>query len=230
MPLPVKISDRLLALAKEERRGTHRSMTALIEHWATLGRAVEATIAYGDVLDLKSLGQTLPPRSAYENARHAVRTLAETDRERIKARIQSAGTPVYMTDSAYPGKIVEVRADGTRTPGRMEGRRFVADSPRLGLETAIAAIFDLPGRRLRDASIARRRLPEVEGRWRMRLSGVTVAWRGTPNLDNWVVYIVNGPRSRKAILAERASEQQVKTLIARLGTLSRKEIENLPKR
>ena len=31
----------------------------------------------------------------------------------------------------------------------------------------------------------------------MRLSGVTVAWRGTPNLDDWVAYIANGsaPRS-----------------------------------
>ena len=39
---------------------------------------------------------------------------------------------------------------------------------------------------------SRKPLAKVEGRRRLRLSGVTVAWRGTPNLDDWVAYIVNG--------------------------------------
>lgn len=63
----------------------------------------------------------------------------------------------------------------------------------------------------------------------MRLSGVTVAWRGTPNLDDWVAYIANNIRSRKLILADHSSERKVKTLLSRLQTLSRKEIENLAK-
>ena len=63
----------------------------------------------------------------------------------------------------------------------------------------------------------------------MRLSGVTVAWRGTPNLDDWVAYIANGTRSKKLILADHASERKVKTLISRLHTLPRKEIEKLAK-
>jgi len=29
-------------------------------------------------------------------------------------------------------------------------------------------------------------LAKVEGRRRMRMSSVTVAWRGTPDLDEWV--------------------------------------------
>ena len=52
----------------------------------------------------------------------------------------------------------------------------------------------------------------------MRLSGVTVAWRGTPNLDDWVAYIVNGTRSKKLILADHASERKVKTLISRCAS------------
>jgi hypothetical protein len=63
----------------------------------------------------------------------------------------------------------------------------------------------------------------------MRLSGVTVAWRGTPDLDDWVAYIVNGTRSKKLILADHASERKVKTLISRLQTLPKKEIEKLAK-
>jgi hypothetical protein len=83
------------------------------------------------------------------------------------------------------------------------------------------------GRALMDGS--RKPLAKVEGRRRMRLSGVTVVWRGTPNLDDWVAYIVNGTRSKKLILADHASERKVKTLMSRLQGLSRKEIEKLAK-
>ena len=78
-----------------------------------------------------------------------------------------------------------------------------------------------------DAS--RKPLAKIEGRKRMRLSGVTVAWRGTPNLDDWVAYIVKGTRSKKLILADHASERKVKTLISRCQTLPRKDIEKLAK-
>jgi hypothetical protein len=76
---------------------------------------------------------------------------------------------------------------------------------------------------------SRKPLAKVEGRRKMRLSGVTVAWRGTPNLDDWVAYIANGTRSKKLILADHASERKVKGLLSRLQTLSKKEIEKLAK-
>jgi hypothetical protein len=76
---------------------------------------------------------------------------------------------------------------------------------------------------------SRKPLAKVEGRRKMRLSGVTVAWRGTPSLDDWVAYIANGTRSKKLILADHASERKVKSLLSRLQTLSKKEIEKLAK-
>jgi len=77
---------------------------------------------------------------------------------------------------------------------------------------------------------SRKPLAKVEGRRRMRFSGVTVAWRGTPNLDDWVAYIANGTKSKsKLILADHASERKVKSLLSRLQTLSRKDIEKLAK-
>ena len=75
----------------------------------------------------------------------------------------------------------------------------------------------------------RKPLAKVEGRRRMRLSGVTVAYRGTPNLDDWVAYIANGTKSRKLILADHVSERKVKGLLTRLAALSRKGIEKLAK-
>jgi hypothetical protein len=75
----------------------------------------------------------------------------------------------------------------------------------------------------------RKPLTKVEGRKRMRLSGLTVEWRGTPSLDDWVAYIVNGTKSRKLILADHASERKVKALLARIQSLPKKEVEKLAK-
>jgi hypothetical protein len=76
---------------------------------------------------------------------------------------------------------------------------------------------------------SRKPLAKIEGRKRMRLSGVTVAWRGTPSLDDWVAYIVNGTKSRKLILADHTSERRIKALLARIQGLSKKEVERLAK-
>ena len=76
---------------------------------------------------------------------------------------------------------------------------------------------------------SRKPLAKIEGRKRMRLNGLTVAWRGTPSLDDWVAYIVTGTKSKKLILADHASERKVKGLLSKLQTLSRKDIEKLAK-
>ncbi len=63
---------------------------------------------------------------------------------------------------------------------------------------------------------SRKPLAKVEGRKRMRVSGLTVAWRGTPSLDDWVAYIVTGTKSKKLILAAHTSERTVKGILARI--------------
>jgi hypothetical protein len=62
----------------------------------------------------------------------------------------------------------------------------------------------------------------------MRRSGLTIAWRGTPSLDDWVAYIVR-TKSKKLILADGVSERTVKTLLSRLQTMPKKEVEKLTK-
>jgi hypothetical protein len=76
---------------------------------------------------------------------------------------------------------------------------------------------------------SRKPLAKVEGKRRMRLSGLTVAWRGTPNLDDWVAYIENGTKSKKPILADHVSERKVKGLLSRIQSLSKREVEKLAK-
>ena len=75
----------------------------------------------------------------------------------------------------------------------------------------------------------RKPLAKVEGRKRLRLSNLTVAYRGTPSLDDWCVYLVNSTKTRKYILVDRTSERRAKSLLARLQTLTKKEVEQLAK-
>jgi len=76
--------------------------------------------------------------------------------------------------------------------------------------------------------VGRKPLAKVEGRRRMRPSGLTIAWRGTPSLDDWAAYIVR-TKSKKFILADHVSERKVKTLLSRLRTMSKNEVEKLAK-
>ena len=74
---------------------------------------------------------------------------------------------------------------------------------------------------------SRNPLAKIEGRRRLRLSGLTIAWRGTPNLDDWVAYIVNGTKSKKLILAANVSERKMKALLGRIQVMRKKEVEKL---
>ena len=77
--------------------------------------------------------------------------------------------------------------------------------------------------------VPRKPLARSEGRKKLRASGVVVQWRGTPSLDDWVAFIVNGTRSKRLILADRTSERRVKALLSRLEGLAKREIERLAK-
>ena len=76
--------------------------------------------------------------------------------------------------------------------------------------------------------VGRKPLAKVEGRRRMQPSGLTIEWRGTPSLDDWMAYIVR-TKSKKFILADHVSERKVKTLLSRVRTMSKNEVEKLAK-
>ena len=129
MAVPVKVSDRLLTLAREEARTTHRSATAQIEHWATLGRAVEVLASYQEVLVLKRTGQTLPMPAVVDRDRVQAllqRLVQDPDREGVRARIRAGGTAIYAADTAQPGRVIEIEPTDDRQTGRPAGRHFVA--------------------------------------------------------------------------------------------------------
>jgi len=130
MGTPLKVSDSLFAAAKEEAQATQRSITAQVEHWARIGRAIEAILAHQELLTLKRVGELLRPLYPSVSRRREVHALlaqiAESaDREVTTSALKAAKTPIYSTDPDHPGMIVQVLPDGTRTPGRLENRRFI---------------------------------------------------------------------------------------------------------
>jgi hypothetical protein len=68
---------------------------------------------------------------------------------------------------------------------------------------------------------------KIEGRKRMQVSGLTVTWQGTRSLKDWMAYLENGSGQGRLVLADQVSERAVKSLLARIQSLSRAEVEAL---
>lgn len=134
MGMPVKLSDELVLAARMEAEATDRTITSQIEHWAKLGRAAEAQLSYGEVVQLK-LGAAAagaagnPPARATALSRLESVAHGETGRDSVLAALRAQGRPVYEAAPDQPGFVVRVDPDGTRTVGRFEGRQFVVRDP-----------------------------------------------------------------------------------------------------
>ena len=73
--------------------------------------------------------------------------------------------------------------------------------------------------------VTRKPLPKIEGRKRMQASGLTVAWHGTRSLKDWVAYLEDGSAEGRLVLAHQVSERAVKSLLARIQSLSREDLQ-----
>ena len=71
----------------------------------------------------------------------------------------------------------------------------------------------------------RKPLAKIEGRKRMQQSGLTVAWHGTRSRKDWAAYVENGSEQGRLVLVEQVSERTVKSLLARIQSLSRDALE-----
>ena len=135
MPLPVKVSDALLAAARETAAKANRSAASQIEHWAELGQAIEALVTLPDQLLLKDAA--IDPAPGRENAsvravlgRLVAALAGNPDRAPALARIRDTGAPVYGAAPGRADRVVQVWPDGRRVTGRFVGREFVADRKR----------------------------------------------------------------------------------------------------
>lgn len=131
MGMPVKLSDDVVTAARTEARRADRSITAQIEHWAKLGRALEAGMSYPDLMALKDSGGDLTRAFADPSKRATIRDLLEriarsADRSAVVQTLRRRGKARFEADEELPGVLVRIDPDGSRTRGRLVNRRFVA--------------------------------------------------------------------------------------------------------
>jgi hypothetical protein len=126
MPQPVKLSDMLIDAARDAAADSDRSLAGQIEHWARLGRSVEGALTPADANAIKTHGGHGSPARLRAAVLQSLRiALSAAGHPHLGAALVSGAGARYGTDPAFPGLLVRVGADGQRTPGRLEGRRFV---------------------------------------------------------------------------------------------------------
>lgn len=113
MGMPVKLSDELVRKARKEAARSRRSITAQVEHWASLGRMAEKSIPAAIVENLRrrGLAASHPVVSFLERISEAdMRAAAERKLGFLKG-------PRYESDPGNRRGIIEVHDDGRRIRG-----------------------------------------------------------------------------------------------------------------
>jgi ParD-like antitoxin of type II bacterial toxin-antitoxin system len=148
MPQPVKLSDPLVNAAREASELAHRSLAAQVEHWATLGRAIEGKLTADQSASLKyAVRESAPTDYKSAGQFHAAlasalaAALSPSSRRSFAAELAHSPEPLYSADPALPGCIVRENPDGTRTPGHWRDGQFMPlrDDPQAGSATARSA-------------------------------------------------------------------------------------------
>jgi hypothetical protein len=134
MAQPVKLSDELINAARQCAEISHRSLAAQVEHWSTLGRAIEGALTIDQAAQLKCVVRE-PPAPAYAVSgdglaaaltQSIAKALSAEARGDFRRELLQATQPIYGTDAVFPGMIVRRNVDGSVTPGRWTGQQFVA--------------------------------------------------------------------------------------------------------
>ena len=118
MGQPVKLSDNLMLDARLVAEESQRSLAGQVEHWARLGRSIEAVIRPPTALKLKRRSALLAERF------REIGTPA--GRARVEALLASGPYPHFEAVPGRPGLLVKIDEDGTRTTGRFIKRTFTA--------------------------------------------------------------------------------------------------------
>ncbi len=116
MPQPVKLSDALVEDARATGEVAERSIAGQIEHWARLGRVVEAVLRGDEALALKKRRGALSLSAALD-------VDTPEGHERFRTQRDNRAFPRYER-TLERGVFVRIDEDGRRTLGTLRGRAF----------------------------------------------------------------------------------------------------------
>jgi hypothetical protein len=122
--MPVKLSSRLVGLAKSAANLSDRSLTAQVEHWSILGMQAEKLLAFDQAQALKH-ADLETNKAQLQAAGEALKALfSNTDRSAALSVIQGDALPVYENDPDRSGGVRQVWPDGRVVLGRLVERIF----------------------------------------------------------------------------------------------------------
>jgi hypothetical protein len=126
----IKVSAELANSARDEANAADRSMTGQIEHWAKLGRAIEAILPSQVAAALKRCAGDLGSIEDETIRRKVLDALAVFQTQvpdLLRKKIGLDQQTLFEPDPENPGGIIRTSPDGTRIRGVMDGRTFVPD-------------------------------------------------------------------------------------------------------
>jgi len=123
MSTPLRLSNELLVEAREAGARFHRSITQQVEHWAQIGRVIEATLTYSSAGKLKDLSR--------QPDLNAVLTKAESreGKRKVLAAIKARKQPTYSADPENPNGVIQHLSNGRKVCGRFVDREFIPANP-----------------------------------------------------------------------------------------------------
>ena len=135
MPQPVELSDSLINAAREAAELAHRSLAAQVEHWATLGRAIEGTLTADQWATLtrgvqEARGEyraKLDPEISERLAEALSRSVQPQFGKAVHKGLVQSARPTFGSHPDFPGRLVRRDPDGALTPGTIIKRKFTPD-------------------------------------------------------------------------------------------------------
>jgi hypothetical protein len=129
--MPLRIDGTLIKEARASGEIFHRSIAQQLEHWATLGKALEAVLTLSSVEKLKKAKEPVNVDDLLAKAN------SSAGRKRTLALLAKKKGPLYGSKPGQPEILLQYRADGSKVAGQMVKGVFAA-SPK-ALRTKAAA-------------------------------------------------------------------------------------------
>jgi hypothetical protein len=118
--MPLRIDGALIKEARASGEIFHRSIAQQLEHWATLGRALEAVLTLSSVEKLKKAKDSVSVDDLLAKANSSV------GKKRTLALLAKKKGPLYGSKPGQPEILLQYRADGSKIAGQLVKGVFVA--------------------------------------------------------------------------------------------------------
>ena len=118
--MPLRIDGALIKEARASGEIFHRSIAQQLEHWATLGKALEAVLTLSSVEKLKKAKDSVSVDDLLAKANSSV------GKKRTLALLAKKKGPLYGSKPGQPEILVQYQTGGTKVAGQMVEGVFVA--------------------------------------------------------------------------------------------------------